>query len=311
VADASPPLLLIMGPTAAGKTELALQVAERLDGEIISVDSAMVYRGMDIGTAKPSATERARVAHHLIDILPPHESYSAARFRADAMRAIDAVRASGRLPVLVGGTMLYFAALQRGLSWLPGADAGLREQIAWRARELGWAALHRELAAVDPAAAQRIHPNDPQRIQRALEVWQLTGVPLSEHHRADPQSQRGLRTVKIVLSPPQREQLHERIAQRFDAMLEAGLVDEVAALRDDPRLTVDTPAMRAVGYRQVWNYLAGDWSYGKMRERAIISSRQLAKRQLTWLRRESDARWFGSAGAESERIDDFIDAAVA
>jgi tRNA dimethylallyltransferase len=212
--------------------------------------------------------------------------------------------------VLAGGTMLYFAALQRGLSRLPGADAGVREQRALRAREIGWTALHGELAAVDPAAAQHIHPNDPQRIQRALEVWHLTGVPLSEHHRADPQSLHGLRAVKVVLSPPQREQLHARIAQRFDAMLEAGLVDEVAALRGDPRVTADTPAMRAVGYRQVWNYLAGDWSYSEMRERAIISSRQLAKRQLTWLRRESDVRWFTFDGSRCRPIHDYIDAAV-
>jgi tRNA dimethylallyltransferase len=232
------------------------------------------------------------VVHHLIDILPPYESYSAARFCSDAMQAID-------------------AALQRGLSRLPGADAGLREQIALRAHELGWAALHSELAAVDPAAAQRIHPNDPQRIQRALEVWQLTGVPLSEHHRADPQTQHGLRAVKIVVSPPQRDQLHTRIEQRFDAMLQAGLVDEVAALRRDPRVTADMPAMRAVGYRQVWNYLAGDCSYSEMRERAIISSRQLAKRQLTWLRRESDTRWFTFKGGQCRQIHDYIDAAVA
>jgi len=299
---------MIMGPTAAGKTDLALQVAERLGGEIISVDSAMVYQGMDIGTAKPSSAERARVPHHLIDILAPHENYSAARFCADASRTIEAVRAAGRLPVLVGGTMLYFSALQLGLSRLPEADTQLREQIAWRAKEQGWAALHRELAAVDPAAARRIHPNDPQRIQRALEVWHLTGVPLTEHHRADPQSQLELLSVKVVLSPPQREALHARIERRFDAMLEAGLVDEVAMLRSDPRLTADTAAMRAVGYRQVWNYLAGEWSYNEMRERAIISTRQLAKRQLTWLRREPDTRWFA---ASDSRIYDYIQTAVA
>jgi len=297
-----------MGPTAAGKTDLALQVAERLGGEIISVDSAMVYRGMDIGTAKPSLAERARVPHHLIDILAPHENYSAARFCADASRAIEAVRAAGRLPIVVGGTMLYFSALQRGLSRLPEADTQLREQIALRANERGWAALHRELAAVDPAAAQRIHPNDPQRIQRALEVWYLTGIPLTEHHRADPQSQHGLLSVKIVLSPPQREALHARIEQRFDAMLEAGLVNEVATLRSDPHLTADTAAMRAVGYRQVWNHLAGEWSYSEMRDRAIVSTRQLAKRQLTWLRREPDAKWFA---ASDSRIHDYIQTAVA
>lgn len=303
-------LVMIMGPTAAGKSELALEVAERLRGEIISVDSAMVYRGMDIGTAKPSADERARVAHHLIDILAPHEAYSAARFCTDARRAIEHARARGRLPVLAGGTMLYFAALQGGLSTLPQADPRMREQLAARAAELGWATLHEELAAIDPEAAHRIHPNDPQRIQRALEVFHLTGVPLTEHHRADPPAAGDLRTVKVVLNPPQRELLHARIERRFDAMLGAGLVDEVAALRNDSRLSADTAAMRAVGYRQVWSYLAGECSYADMRERAIISSRQLAKRQLTWLRRETDARWFAPGDACSAAVHDYLDEAL-
>ena len=299
-------LVMIMGPTAAGKSELALEVAERLRGEIISVDSAMVYRGMDIGTAKPSADERARVPHHLIDILAPHEAYSAARFCTDAWRAIEHVRARGRLPVLAGGTMLYYAALQRGLSLMPPADTRVRAQLAARAAEQGWATLHEELATIDPEAARRIHPNDPQRIQRALEVWHLTGVPLTEHHRADPPAGGDLRAVKIVLNPPERGTLHAQIERRFDAMLAAGLVDEVATLRGDARLNADTAAMRAVGYRQVWSYLAGDCSYCDMRERAIISSRQLAKRQLTWLRRETDARWFAPGDGTSAAVHEYL-----
>ncbi len=304
------PLVMIMGPTATGKSALALELAHSLDAEIVSVDSALVYRGMDIGTAKPSPQERVRVAHHLIDVAAPHEAYSAARFCTDAARAIASIRAAGKTPLLVGGTMLYFTALQRGLSPLPAADSRLRENLSARARAIGWRELHGELAAVDPAAAQRIHPNDPQRIQRALEVWHLTGVPLSEHHRAAATPPQPPPAVKIVLSPLQREDLHRRIAHRFDAMLAAGLVEEVAMLRRDVRVTAGSPAMRAVGYRQVWNFLDGDWSFDEMRERAIVNSRQLAKRQLTWLRREPDARWFAASRTPVRRIRDFVYAAI-
>ncbi len=279
-----------MGPTASGKTALALRLAQALDAEIVSVDSALVYRRMDIGTAKPTRAERESVPHHLIDICEPHEVYSAARFRDDALACIETLLTSGRLPLLVGGTMLYYRALTEGLAPMPGADARLREALSARAQRDGWAALHGELARVDPRAAQRIHPHDPQRIQRALEVWHLSGRPISEWQQRAP-TPPPWRTYKLIVAPAEREQLHQRIAARFDAMLEQGLVAEVARLRADPRLGPELPSMRAVGYRQVWRYLAGEWSFEAMRERAVVSSRQLAKRQLTWLRRVRDAEW--------------------
>jgi tRNA dimethylallyltransferase len=271
----------LAGPTASGKTGLALALAERVPLEIISVDSALVFRGMDIGTAKPSAAELALVPHHLIDILDPTEAYSAARFAADARRLIGEINGRGRLALLVGGTMLYFKALVDGLDALPEADAGIRAQLDARAAAEGWPALHAELARVDPATAARLAPLDAQRIQRALEVWQLTGRPLSAHHgqRAVP----GLPLRMVALEPESRAWLHDRIAQRFDAMLAAGFVDEVRALRARGDLHPDLPAMRCVGYRQAWEALdAGDLAL--LRERGIAATRQLAKRQLTWLR---------------------------
>lgn len=298
-----PPAICIMGPTAAGKTELALAIADRLPCGLISVDSALVYRGLDIGTAKPSPTLLARYPHRLIDICEPNEAYSAARFRADALAAMAEVTAVGRIPLLVGGTMLYFRALQRGLSVLPAADPAVRQQLAERHVRDGNAGLHRWLAVVDPAAAARIHPNDPQRVQRALEVYLLTGRAMSEQWGAvgdalpvgpRPGSVAAplpYRLVKLVRSPRERAVLHRRIGARFDAMLAAGFEDEVRRLRARGDLTAALPSMRAVGYRQLWAYLDGVLSFAAMRERAIIATRQLAKRQYTWLRAEPDCCW--------------------
>jgi tRNA dimethylallyltransferase len=271
----------LAGPTAAGKSAAALALAASgLPLEIVSVDSALVYRGMDIGTAKPSAAERAAVPHHLIDLIEPSEAYSAARFVADARAAIAAIRARGRLPLLVGGTMLYFKALIEGLDEIPAADPALRAALDAEAAERGWPALHAELARVDAATAQRLAPNDAQRIQRALEVWRATGRPLSSYfstRRAAPLP------PLIALEPTIRGWLHRRIAQRFDAMLAAGFIDEVRALRARGNLHAGLPAMRSVGYRQAWAALdAGD--LGPLREHALAATRQLAKRQLTWLR---------------------------
>jgi len=272
-----------MGPTASGKSALAATLAGHFPVEIISVDSAQIYRGMDIGTAKPSVAERRSVPHHLIDIVDPTGSYSAAQFRNDAVRLIREITARGRIPLLVGGTMLYFKALREGLSELPESDAALRARIDAEAAERGWPALHAELSRVDPQSARRIAPGDTQRIQRALEVWRLTGKPLSTlqgmARAALPFSLKAL-----ALVPAEREPLHERIAARFDAMLKAGLVDELKALRERYRLTPGMPSMRAVGYRQVWQYLDGELDQAAMREQAIAATRQLAKRQLTWLR---------------------------
>ncbi len=283
-----------MGPTASGKSALAMALADALPCEIISVDSALVYRGLDIGAAKPSAAERTRVPHHLIDIRDPSEPYSAAQFRSDALAAMAACTRAGRLPLLVGGTMLYFRALEHGLSELPRADAALRARISAEAGSLGWAVLHARLARVDPDAAQRIHPNDPQRIQRALEVYELTGQTLSALQGRLPQPGLPWRVLKLAVAPAERARLHERIAVRFHAMLEAGLVAEVAALRARGDLTHELPAVRAVGYRQVWEYCEGRYSQEDMTRRAIQASRQLAKRQLTWLRAMRDLVWFDS-----------------
>jgi len=275
-------MILLLGPTAAGKSALALRLAEALGGEIVSVDSAQVYRGMDIGTAKPDAATRARVPHHLVDLIDPTESYSAARFCADARAAIDAIRARGRRPILAGGTMLYAKALAEGLSALPRADAAMRDAIDAEAARVGWPAMHAELARVDPAAAARLAPNDSQRIQRALEVWRLTGRPLSSWQgRRDAAP---FDAIRIALVPADRERLHREIARRFDAMLEAGLVDELAALRKRFALDPSMPSMRSVGYRQAWRFLDGEIDRDALRATGIAATRQLAKRQMTWLR---------------------------
>jgi len=272
----------LLGPTASGKSKLALELAARRPIEIVSVDSALVYRGMDIGTAKPSIAERAAVPHHLIDIVDPDHSYSTGRWRNAAILAVVDILNRGKIPLLVGGTMLYYRALIAGLDSLPQADPAIRAEIDAEARLRGWPALHAELEKVDPRAAQRISPNDAQRIQRALEVWRLAGKPLSALQGAAA-SDLPFRVKGFALLP-ERNALHERIARRFDAMLQAGLVDEVKRLRLRYRLTPALPSMRAVGYRQAWQYLENEISELGMRERAIAATRQLAKRQLTWLR---------------------------
>jgi tRNA dimethylallyltransferase len=276
----------LAGPTASGKSAIALALAERMPIEIVSVDSALVYRGLDIGSAKPGAAERARVPHHLIDIREPHEPYSAALFVADASRLIGEIRARGALPLLVGGTMLYFKALMDGLDPMPAADPALRARIDADARARGWPALHAELARVDPTTAARLAPTDAQRIGRALEVWLGSGRALSSFHsqpRAAACTQR-----LITLEPASRAWLHQRIAERFDAMLAASFLDEVRALRARPELHAALPALRAVGYRQAWEALdaglGGDALAATVRERGVAATRQLAKRQLTWLR---------------------------
>ena len=278
------PAVLIMGPTASGKSALALALAERFDVEIVSVDSAQIYRGMDIGTAKPDVATRARVPHHLIDLIEPTESYSAARFRADALAAVDAVRARGRLPLLVGGTMLYFKALREGLSRLPSADAAVRADIDARAARHGWPSLHGQLAKVDPSTAARLAPTDSQRIQRALEVHALAGVPLSELTAERGGGDALGSALALAIVPRERAQLHTAIARRFDAMVDAGLVAELGALRARLPLAPTMPSMRCVGYRQAWDYIDGSVDFATFRARGIAATRQLAKRQFTWLR---------------------------
>jgi len=278
------PAVLLMGPTAAGKSALALALAERFGGEIVSVDSAQVYRGMDVGTAKPDAATRARIPHHLIDVVDPTESYSAARFRDEALAAIAAIRARGRVPIVAGGTMLYFKALTEGLSALPQADPALRARIDARAARDGWPALHAELARVDPATAARLAPTDAQRIQRALEVHELSGRPLSALQGARETGGALGPVVRIALVPGDRARLHEAIAERFDEMLASGLVDELKRLRSRYALDPALPSMRCVGYRQAWDYLDGRIDAAALRAKGIAATRQLAKRQLTWLR---------------------------
>lgn len=289
-----PPAIFLMGPTASGKTDVALRLAEAFPLEIICVDSAVVYRGLDIGTAKPGPGERARIRHHLIDILDPEEPYSAGRFREDAIAAMAAIRERGRVPLLAGGTMLYFRALAEGIGPMPPADAQVRAGLDREVEERGLAALHAELQAVDPDAADRIHPNDPQRIQRALEVHRITGRPISAFQGEQSAQPLADRILRLAVAPGDRGRLHARIAERFDAMLAAGLVDEVATLRERPGVHPDLPSMRAVGYRQVWQYLDGEFDARGLRERGIIATRQLAKRQLTWLRGMQGVQWFDS-----------------
>ncbi|WP_129141101.1 tRNA (adenosine(37)-N6)-dimethylallyltransferase MiaA [Modicisalibacter coralii] len=294
--DARPTVILLMGPTASGKTDLAMALHERLDVELISVDSAMVYRGMDIGTAKPSAEELARAPHRLIDIRDPAEPYSAAEFRDDARREIDEILAAGRTPLLVGGTMLYFRSLMGGVARLPSADPAVRAELeAWAARD-GLGALHDELARVDPESAARIHRNDPQRTMRALEVQRLSGRPMSELWREQPEETLPWRALSIGLAPFDRRVLHARIAERFAMMLEAGFIDEVAALRRRADLHADLPAMKSVGYRQVWEYLEGRHDMASLRDRGVVATRQLAKRQITWLRGWPALNWIDSRG---------------
>ena len=277
-----------MGPTASGKTELALSLFKSIPSEIISVDSAMIYRGMDIGTAKPSRTVLEVAPHHLIDIRDPTDSYSVAEFCADATRLIDEIHARQRLPILVGGTIMYFHSLQFGLSELPTADPEIRQQLDRYMNEHGRQALHQELAQVDPESAARIHPNDPQRVQRALEVYQLTGVKLSSWHSNKAPQRSNLSILARGLFPQDRAILHQQISNRFEQMLQDGIIDELKTLREQWSLTSEMPAMRCIGYRQIWSYTEGKINYEQMCDQVIAATRQLAKRQLTWLRHYPD-----------------------
>ncbi len=310
-------VVFVMGPTAVGKSDVALELARRWGGEIVSVDSAQVYRGLDIGSAKPSPETRAEIPHHLLDLLDPSETYSAARFAEDAARVVADIQARGRMPILAGGTGLYFEALERGLAPLPSADPVLRRRMEEEAAAVGWAALHHRLQTVDPETAARIHPNDAQRIQRALEVHALTGEPLSrlQRRRAVPPLGRlqgrllGGPVLKLILAPPSRAWLHRRIEERFHAMLAAGLVEEVAALRRRGDLSGELPALRAVGYRQVWAYLDGAYDEAEMVRRGIVATRRYAKRQLTWLRGREEGHWItageGANEEASARVESF------
>jgi len=295
-----------MGPTASGKSALAMALARALDVEIISVDSAQVYQDMNVGTAKPSDAERAAVPHHLIDIIPPTEAYSAARFRNDALRLADEVSARGRLPLLVGGTMLYFKALREGLSDLPEADPEVRAAIDAEAALRGWPGMHAQLAYIDPQTAARLQPTDSQRIQRALELHRLTGRPPSELFAGRRKREAPFRLIEIALVPGDRAELHRRIEARFDAMLANGLVDEVRALREKYTLSPDIPSMRAVGYRQAWDYLERNFDQTELRNRGIYATRQLAKRQLTWLRSTPGETFDGLDPALETKVLEFV-----
>ncbi len=290
--QALPPAIFLMGPTASGKTALSVQLAQALDGEIISVDSALVFKGMDIGTAKPTLEERAGIPHHLIDILEPNQSYSTGQFRHQALALMADMTGRGKIPILVGGTQLYFNALFNGLALLPVANVEIRKQLDQDLLDLGKNVLHQRLAEVDPVAAARIHPNDPQRVQRALEVYEISGQSLSSFFKAEVDAKLPYQAIKLIIAPSDRKVLHDIIAQRFRTMLAQGFVEEVQALYQRGDLTELMPSMRAVGYRQVWAYLQGVDDFEVMTEKAIIATRQLAKRQFTWLRRVTDAHSF-------------------
>ncbi len=276
--------IFLMGPTASGKSAIALELAARFPLEIINVDSASVYRGMDIGTAKPDAETLRRVPHHLLDCIEPTEAYSAARFRDEALQVMHGMARRGRVPLLVGGTMLYFKALQQGLDDLPSADPAVRAELDQEALEQGWPAMHAALSRVDPVSAARLQPGDSQRVQRALEVYRVTGIPLSQYHGSESRQPLDARVLALGLLPSDRSVLHRRIAERFDAMLEAGLEAELRTLRQRHALNPELPAMRAVGYRQMWQFLEGQIDRAMLREKGIIATRQLAKRQMTWMR---------------------------
>ncbi|MGZ0781422.1 tRNA (adenosine(37)-N6)-dimethylallyltransferase MiaA [Pseudomonas saponiphila] len=304
-----PPAIFLMGPTAAGKTDLAIELSKVLPCELISVDSALVYRGMDIGTAKPSRELLAQYPHRLIDILDPAESYSAADFRTDALAAMAEITARGKIPLLVGGTMLYYKALLEGLADMPPADLQVRAELEEEAQRLGWQALHDQLAAVDPESAARIHPNDPQRLTRALEVYRVSGLTMTAHRQrqlaqsteagASGGGQLPYTVANLAIAPANRQVLHQRIAQRLTQMLEQGFIDEVVALRSRSDLHAGLPSIRAVGYRQVWDYLDGKLTSAEMQERGIIATRQLAKRQFTWLRSWADLQWLDSLDCDN------------
>ncbi len=283
-----------MGPTAAGKTDLAIAIAKLFPVEIISVDSALVYRGMDIGTAKPSVDELKQNPHHLVDILDPTQSYSAGSFREDALALMADITARGKIPLLVGGTMLYFKALQQGLADLPSADPEIRARLEKEIKDHGLAFLHDRLTKIDPVSAQRIHINDPQRLQRALEVYEITGKSLTDLTK-DTEQALPYRVIKLIISPFDRAVLHDRIAKRYHKMIDNGFISEVESLFCREDCHADLPAIRAVGYRQAWSYLAGEYDHSTFIEKAIIATRQMAKRQLTWLRSQPDGVWFDSA----------------
>jgi tRNA dimethylallyltransferase len=292
---AKPPVILLMGPTCSGKTALSVTMAQALNAEIISVDSALVYRGMDIGTAKPSLAERGGIVHHLIDIVDPSVAYSTGQFRDQALALIADIQQRGKLPLLVGGTLLYFSALTEGLAQLPPADPEVRARLDAELQTVGKAALHARLASIDPQSAARIHVNDPQRIQRALEVYELSGETLSSFFLAQETQQPEFTWIKMIVAPEHRQLLHLKIAARFQQMLAQGLVEEVEKLWQRGDLDVSMSSIRCVGYRQVWAYLQGEYDYAIMQEKAIAATRQLAKRQFTWLRKEQEAHHLHSA----------------
>jgi len=294
-------VIFLMGPTASGKTALATELYQRLPSELISVDSALIYRGMDIGTAKPTAEELAVAPHHLIDIRDPAQSYSAADFRADALRLIAEIQHRGNIPILVGGTMLYFKTLLEGISPLPEADPEVRAQLEQEAASVGWAALHEALSKVDPVSAKRIHPNDPQRIGRALEVYRVTGRSLTEL-TAEKGEPFVFPVHQFAIAPQERAVLHQRIALRFEQMLAAGFEHEVRLMKQRSDLHPDLPSVRCVGYRQMWQYLDGEYSYTEMAEKGIAATRQLAKRQLTWLRGWPQLNWLKSDAPMAENL---------
>ncbi|NYT71649.1 tRNA (adenosine(37)-N6)-dimethylallyltransferase MiaA [Halomonas sp. QX-2] len=299
MADTRPWAIFLMGPTAAGKTDAAMALHERLGHELISVDSAMVYRGMDIGSAKPSAAELARAPHHLIDIRDPAEPYSAADFRVDALSLMRQISAAGKVPLLVGGTMLYYKRLVEGVANLPSADPAIRQRLEAQWQNEGLLSLHQRLAEVDVLSAQRIHPNDPQRVMRALEVYYASGRPMSELWAEQQPETFPWRVLSIALAPSDRSLLHQRIALRFEVMLGEGLINEVAALKKRNDLHLGLPAMKSVGYRQVWEYLEGEYDYASLVERGVIATRQLAKRQLTWLRSWPELNWVDSQRSDA------------
>ncbi len=299
--------IFLMGPTASGKTDLAVHLSRRFSCEIISVDSALVYRHMDIGTAKPDADLLSKAPHRLINLCDPRDNYSAANFRHDALAEMAEIQAAGKIPLLVGGTGLYFRALEHGLSPLPAANPDIRAKLLKEAENLGWQALHQRLNKIDPEAGARIHPNDPQRIQRALEVYEISGINMTELQKQTKTATLPYPVLKLVWSPEDRAVLRQRIAMRFDLMLEQGFEAEVRALYQRGDLSADLPAIRAVGYRQMWSYLAGDCSHSEMKTQAITATQQLAKRQLTWLRKENNAYWFNSeAQAAMTKVEDMV-----
>ena len=309
-----PPAIVLLGPTASGKTALAMELMQQLPLELISIDSAQVFRDMNIGTAKPDAATLARFPHRLIDLISPEERYSAAQFRADALREMAAISAAGRIPLLVGGTMLYYKALRDGLAELPAADPAVRAEIDALAATQGWPAVHAELARLDPASATRLQPTDAQRLQRALEIVLLTGQPVDHFYASQSREPLPYRLLPLALVPQERHLLHERIASRFAAMLAEGLVDEVISLQRNYRLHAELPSMRCVGYRQVWQMLAGELAHHELEERGIYATRQLAKRQLTWLRSLPEMQCFDPLDAASApqllaRAQQFIEAA--